>query len=288
MKHFVHILIFLLSNFLYCNLSEAANILAFFPVASISHQVIFRPLTQKLASLGHKVVVITTDPAFPKGQTPENLTEIDVHDDSYKMWNQNDAVKEDKSSFYSQYELIFDLHMRTFDVQVQNHEVRKILLGNNTHFDLLLLEACVRPALSLTHLYQVPTLQMSSFGTVMGNYESIGAPIHPTIYSSIMHQRVYNLNLWEQLMELKNHFSFNALLERHTIPEYNMLRRRLPVEIPTYNILKNNIDMLFLNVHPSWEGNQPVPQSVVHMSGIHQQVQKPMLEVTFWIFFLHF
>ncbi|KAI8423594.1 hypothetical protein MSG28_012672, partial [Choristoneura fumiferana] len=44
------------------------------------------PLTQELAKRGHDVVVITTDPAFPKGQAPKNLTEIDLHDMSYATW----------------------------------------------------------------------------------------------------------------------------------------------------------------------------------------------------------
>lgn len=46
--------------------NEAARILAIFPAPSISHQVVFRPLTQALAKRGHEIVVITPDPAFQK------------------------------------------------------------------------------------------------------------------------------------------------------------------------------------------------------------------------------
>ncbi|XP_052741051.1 UDP-glucosyltransferase 2-like [Bicyclus anynana] len=66
---------------------EPARILAVFPVASISHQVVFRPLINELAKRGHEVVVITPDPAFSKGKSPQNLTEIDIHELSYKIWN---------------------------------------------------------------------------------------------------------------------------------------------------------------------------------------------------------
>ncbi|KAJ8727685.1 hypothetical protein PYW07_001804 [Mythimna separata] len=61
------------------NQVDAERILAYFPTPSISHQVVFRPLTEALARRGHEVTVVTTDPAFPKGGTPPNLTEIDVH-----------------------------------------------------------------------------------------------------------------------------------------------------------------------------------------------------------------
>lgn len=67
-------------------LSEAARILAVFPVSLISHQTVFCPFTQELAKQGHEVVVITTDPTVPKGGAPSNLTEINVHDISYKIW----------------------------------------------------------------------------------------------------------------------------------------------------------------------------------------------------------
>lgn len=49
---------------------------------------VFRYLTSKLANRGHEVIVVTTDPAYPKGQTPPNSTETDVHDLSYDWKNQ--------------------------------------------------------------------------------------------------------------------------------------------------------------------------------------------------------
>ncbi|XP_052744252.1 UDP-glucuronosyltransferase 2B15 isoform X2 [Bicyclus anynana] len=67
-------------------LTSGARILGVFPTPSISHQVVFRPLVQELVKRGHEVTVITTDPAFKPGQAPTNLTEIDVHDLSYKIW----------------------------------------------------------------------------------------------------------------------------------------------------------------------------------------------------------
>ncbi|KOB64163.1 UDP-glycosyltransferase UGT33F2 [Operophtera brumata] len=64
---------------------NGAKILAVWPTPSISHQVVFRPLTEELARRGHEVTVITTDPAFEKGKAPPNLREIDLHDLSYNI-----------------------------------------------------------------------------------------------------------------------------------------------------------------------------------------------------------
>ncbi|KAJ8708784.1 hypothetical protein PYW08_010166 [Mythimna loreyi] len=51
--------------------SDAARILAVYPVPSISHQVTFRPITMELVKRGHEVVVITADPMFKKGEAPK-------------------------------------------------------------------------------------------------------------------------------------------------------------------------------------------------------------------------
>ncbi|XP_052741039.1 UDP-glucosyltransferase 2-like [Bicyclus anynana] len=98
---------FVLYFYITIQYSETANILAIFPTPSISHQVVFRPLMHELVKRGHRVTIITTDPAFNEKQRPANLTEIDVHDISYKIWqeyaltaNGDDNNLEDKSVIF--------------------------------------------------------------------------------------------------------------------------------------------------------------------------------------------
>lgn len=65
---------------------ESYKILAVFPIPSISHQVVFRKITQELARRGHEITVITPDPIYRNGDAPSNFIEIDVHDISYSLW----------------------------------------------------------------------------------------------------------------------------------------------------------------------------------------------------------
>lgn len=65
---------------------NAVKILEFFPVPSISYQVVFQPLTREVAKRGHEITIITPDPTFSCGVTPAKLTEIDSHEMSYKKW----------------------------------------------------------------------------------------------------------------------------------------------------------------------------------------------------------
>ncbi|KPJ19199.1 Ecdysteroid UDP-glucosyltransferase [Papilio machaon] len=55
-----------------------------------------------------------------------------------------------------------------------------------------------------------------------------------------------------------------------------VLKRIFGPDVPTMNELKNEVEMLFLNINPIWEGNYPVPPAVVHMGGLHQKPPKAL------------
>ncbi|PZC71193.1 hypothetical protein B5X24_HaOG200288 [Helicoverpa armigera] len=255
--------------------NHAAKILAVFPVPSISHQVVFRPLTQELARRGHEVTVITPDPVFPKGEAPANLTEIDVHF-TYEEWEKlykitsaadSDLIKQMRGAF----SMIVDV----FEIQMKVDEVQKLL---KEKFDLILVEACARPAIVLSHVFKVPLIQVSSFGPMNFNVETVGSAWHPLLYPVNLSKRVYNLTMWEKVLELWNFYKLENVMREVEYEENKMTRRLFGPNVPTINELQNNVDMLFLNVHPVWEGNRPVPPSVIYMGGMHQKPVKELPE----------
>nr|AEW43110.1 UDP-glycosyltransferase UGT33B7 [Helicoverpa armigera] len=255
--------------------NHAAKILAVFPVPSISHQVVFRPLTQELARRGHEVTVITPDPVFPKGEAPANLTEIDVHF-TYEEWEKlykitsaadSDLIKQMRGAF----SMIVDV----FEIQMKVDEVQKLL---KEKFDLILVEACARPAIVLSHVFKAPLIQVSSFGPMNFNVETVGSAWHPLLYPVNLSKRVYNLTMWEKVLELWNFYKLENVMREVEYEENKMTRRLFGPNVPTINELQNNVDMLFLNVHPVWEGNRPVPPSVIYMGGMHQKPVKELPE----------
>nr|XP_049706090.1 UDP-glycosyltransferase UGT5-like isoform X1 [Helicoverpa armigera]WRX06260.1 UGT33F2A-like protein [Helicoverpa armigera] len=265
---------------IFISFNEAARILAVFPVPSISHQVVFRPLTQELARRGHEVTVITPDPVFKNSGAPPNLTEIDVHDVSYNIWKESfikAASKGVKDDSYSQMEIIMSTFSRVFDAQLKTDVVQNLIKDKSKQFDLLLLEACVRPALAFSHIYKnVPVILVSSLGAAPGNYEVIGASEHPILYPNLFRKRLYNLSLWEKIEELYEHYRIVKFFESNTVLENQVLRDNFGPEIPTVHELGNNVDMLFLNINPVFEGIRPVPPSVVYMGGLHQKPAKEL------------
>nr|XP_021199107.2 UDP-glucosyltransferase 2 [Helicoverpa armigera]WRX06251.1 UGT33B5 [Helicoverpa armigera] len=255
-----------------CN--DAARILAVFPVPSISHQVVFRPLTQELARRGHEVTVITPDPVFTNGGAPANLTEIDVHF-TYEDWKKfYETTSGDDNDLVKQMEIAFDLINRIFEVQMRVDKVQKIL--KEQKFDLLLLEACARPALILSHVFKVPVILVSSFGPLIYNSETIGSAMHPLLYPVNFSQRTNNLSKWDKLVELWRLYRIMNVMQQGELEEQIMGKRLFGPDVPPISELKNNVDMMFLNIHPLWDTNRPVPPSVIYMGGLHQKPQKEL------------
>lgn len=274
----------LLFSALFVNIIDTAKILAVFPVPSISHQVVFRPITQELTRRGHEVTVITTDPAFPKGGSPPNLTEIDVHDISYNIWMEKftSIPKNSKGGLTDQVRMFLDIGYAVFDAQLSHKDVQNLIMDKNKTFDLILVEACIRSALVFSFIYKAPLIEVSSFGASYGNFEAVGAPIHPFLYPSINRKKNYNLTIWEKLEVIYNEYQIAKINEEFEQLEDVMLRKHFGPELPTVTELWNNVDMLFLNVHPIFQGIRPVPPSVVYMGGLHQKPDKELPAVCFF------
>nr|AEW43106.1 UDP-glycosyltransferase UGT33B2 [Helicoverpa armigera] len=254
--------------------NDAARILAMFPVPSISHQVVFRPLTQELAKRGHEVTVITPDPAFPKGGGPPTLKEIDVHF-TYDVWSKMFAVTSTgEQDMIKQMEVAFNLIANIVEIQLKVDEVQRIL--KEEKFDLLLVEACARPTLVLSHVFKVPVIQVSSYGPLNFNIDTMGMAWHPLLYPLNLNQRLYNLTMMEKLKEVWNVYRLHNLMNEVEVAENDMAKRLFGPNIATIQELKNNVHMLLMNIHPLWEDNRPVPPSVIYMGGVHQKPEKEL------------
>ncbi|CAG9568593.1 unnamed protein product [Danaus chrysippus] len=251
---------------------ESARILAYFPTPSISHQVVFRPITQELARRGHEVVVVTTDPVFPKGKTPANLTEIDVHDISYKSWKEFLEMKQGKKDdIWLQIEVMIEKLATIFELQMQVPEVREVVDKERKYYDLLLLEACHKPVLALIHKLDIPAIQISSFGALDYHYEAMGSPIHPILYPTPIRQRLYNLSFFEKVMEYYAYLKFQRLQSKTIEYDNFIVKRIFGEEVPLVEELQHRVKMLFVNEHPIWSDNHPVPPNIVSIGGIHSR-----------------
>lgn len=261
---------------------ETAKILVVVPTPSFSHQLSFRPYTQELARRGHEVTVITADPAFPDGKRPGNLREIDVHNVSYELKRQfyeSNAVQNE--DVYKQIEAFWTMFAHLFIEQIKVDEVSKLMNDKNQTFDLLILEPVFRSILYFSHIYKIPVIQFSSFIVNEEIYNLYGTSAHPLLYPTFIHQRLYNLTMVEKIKELYKHYRIEKLYADLDVLSNRLMKEYLGPDIPTTSELHNNVDMLFLNVHPLWDNNRPVPPSVIYLGGMHLPQQKELPKVFF-------
>ncbi|XP_050356523.1 UDP-glucosyltransferase 2-like isoform X2 [Nymphalis io] len=256
-----------------CIGAETAKILGVFPTPSISHQVVFRPLMLELAKRGHEITVITTDPAFPKHQALQNLTEIDVHDISYELVKEilpKIRSVEDPLKFFR---IVCDFTLDVFVKQLKSAEVQN-LLDSNSQFDLVFVESFIRPALIFSYIFNAPVIEFSSLSGINSAFEMVGAATHPLIYPNAMHRKIYNLTFLDKITELYYHYSTELIFMQHLQIENERLKSILGLNIPDLNDLRQNVRMLFLNIHPVWDFNRPVPPNVLYLRAMHLKPQQ--------------
>ncbi|XP_013186739.2 UDP-glycosyltransferase UGT5 isoform X5 [Amyelois transitella] len=258
---------------------EAARILFVIPTPSISHQLPIRPLSQELAKRGHNVVVITTDPIFTKEEAQNNFTEIDLHDLSYTLWKEkfiNAKHSGSVNDLESQISVIYNLTTYIFEMQMEAENVKTLINDRKQKFDLIFLEACARPAILFSHIYKVPVILISSFGPIYNNLEVVGAYDHSILFPEMTRQKINNITDYEKLKEMYNEYKLHKIIDNAEALQYAVIKRVLGVNAPSLSELYDNVDMLFLNAHPIWDSNRPVPPSVVYLGGIHKTPRKDL------------
>ncbi|XP_041972604.1 UDP-glucosyltransferase 2-like isoform X1 [Aricia agestis] len=255
-----------------------ARILAVFPMPSVSHHLVFREITQEFINRGHEVVVITTDPAYPKGKAPKNLTEIDVHDTGYEAWVKaiTKELAGNPTDVVTQLKALVKTVPTFFEAEMKTEAVKDIIEKKMGDFDLLITELCIRPSLGFSHIFKVPVIQMSSLGSVLYNDDVMGSASHPLLFPSNFHRRIYNLTMLEKIKTLWESYTFMSYYTSLEEEEHEMMKRVFGPDVPTLSELKKNIDITMLNIHPVWADNQPVPPSVVFLGGIHQKPTNSM------------
>lgn len=265
------------------NIAEinSARILAVFPMPSLSHQVVFRPLTQALAKRGHDVTVITPDPAFTKENCPQNLKEVDIHNVSYKIWRNsflNNYKPESRGMDFRLVRQILKLLSELFETQLKLPEIQSLINNTNNKYDLIIIEAIMRPGLALSYIFEAPVILVSSLGVVLNYHKVLGFLTHPVLYPAL-NTRVYNLTIIEKIQGIYRYYSLEYADYLNEFHENQVLKNVFGSKIPPLQELYANIDMLFVNIHPTWGDNQPVPPNVQFIGGIHILPEKELPKV---------
>ncbi|XP_046744586.1 UDP-glycosyltransferase UGT5-like isoform X1 [Diprion similis] len=259
---------------------NGARILGVFPMASISHQVVFRKLTLELNKRGHELVVLTTDPV--NDSTLKNYREIDLHFlyDSLKFGNLIDIRGAmDFVDVFKYYDA--SAYFQTNEV-FSNQEFRKLYAPNSGEkFDLILLETFVFPAfLSLAERFKAPIIGIASTGLQMSVQYDIGNPILPS-HPSNWNKDMRDFGAWVPWERLDNfirtwkhiHYYRTEFLPKHQAIAEN----HLGIEIPHLGDIHKNISLVFVNQQGPISFARPNIPNIIEIGGFHTSASiKPL------------
>lgn len=274
------ILLYLIASFIFIVPNESARILAVFPTPLISHQSVHRAIIHELLHRDHEIVLITPLPEYLKGQSPDNLMEIDVSNVTNEVWTKRYIQDVPGKNKYTNGGMkhILQVAAKVVEKQFQIPEVKSFIKNNET-FDLLLLEAWIRPTLFWSYIYDAPVVSVSSFGPVFNDYINLGGPSHPLLYPTSFQNELEHDTIWQKLVALYEYWKicsmYNELEE-----EENEMAKRLFGEVAPLKEQVERIELLLLNIHPIWQGVRPIPMNVVHLGGTHLQDRELESEMT--------
>lgn len=266
--------------------TNSARILGIFPFPSVSHQVVFNAYVEELLKYGHEVVVLTTHPSQSEQNSVKNLTEIDISNlDSVfdsKLgpsftFAKRGVIRDTDTLFETE---IFEGLASMIAEVFKNTQVKSMMDDKNQHFDLIVIEALMNYHLISSKIWNAPVILISTLYGLPESYEIIGAVSrHPVLYPNLLRSKFRDLSTWEIIKECYNEYKIMKKFQDIEEFENALLKQNFGPDTPTVQELKDNVAMLFLNSHPLFADNRPVPPGAVFLGALHLKPVRTLPEV---------
>ncbi|AKR14221.1 ecdysteroid UDP-glucosyltransferase [Dasychira pudibunda nucleopolyhedrovirus] len=277
MRQAIAMVFLIIALTLFATGARAASILAVLPTPAYSHHVVYRAYVHALVKNCHNVTVIKPqllDYAVQDECGRVEQIDADMSAKQYKKLLASSGVFRKRGVVADETTVTADNYMgliEMFKDQFDNANVRRFLFTNRT-FDAVVVEAFADYALVFGHLFRpAPVIQIAPGYGLAENFDAAGAvarhPLHyPNIWrSSFDGGAAGALSEWRLLNE------FELLARRSD----ELLKQQFGKSTPTIRQLRDNVQLLLLNLHPVYDNNRPVPPSVQYLGGGLHLAQAP-------------
>ncbi|KAL7735231.1 hypothetical protein ACLKA6_016140 [Drosophila palustris] len=268
-------------------IAAGSRILAAFFFPGKSHFMMTNAIIRELVKRGHEVTFVTPF-SLAKENLGSNYTEILIP--QYNFWptvmgmtNAKSILDMSDVSTLTFIKMVYIIGLESTDFAFEQPEVLKLIHAKDKvgKYDLLLAEQFyIEGALLLGHLYQIPTVTISTFG--FANFLSpLVGMITPWSYvphvckphtdrMSLL-QRIDNVftSLSEDIMRAFWYYpAHDAILKKHFGDKFDSL--------PTIKQLERNISAFLLNSYMPLEAPRPNSFNMIQVGGLHIQKPKPL------------
>lgn len=259
-----------------------ANILAFIPSPSFSHQVAFRELWKELSLRGHKITLATTDPINDLNY--RNITEIDLSSTYNALAKYVFEEQAHKGlTMWNVRPYFLDMFTEALDQQLAFPEIDTLVNESDKfHFDLVMIEMYFPELIAFKKLYKCPVILMGTIGSPIEMYHAFGDTAHPVLNPDMNVPFAGILSFKERLISTLFYF-------HHKLFEYTALASKKQQIFDRYfgkvlscrvEDLISDTDLVLLNESPLFKGIRALGPSTVLAGGSpHLKPLKPLPEV---------
>ncbi|XP_049284423.1 UDP-glucosyltransferase 2-like [Anopheles funestus] len=275
-------LVLLIAVIALLRLTEAAKILAIFPVPLKQHQLVYRPLIEELANRGHEIVLVTTDPIDTTDRTNGSLDRLEQIDLSFAyQLPVLEQLGQDGLDGRDMLRNIFDV-MRTISAEELQHPAMQKLInsanprtcdaGKCNHFDVVMVEwSGVTLMNAFAEHFRAPLVGIANGGAFINAHEALGNPNHPIGYPSIFMPFSEDLSLLQRISSVLFTVWYRFYYYTEEIPAQNLIaQNNFGEQISDLRQIEQNADLLLINAHQQLGNVRPVGPTTIHLGGIHQ------------------
>ncbi|XP_076627997.1 uncharacterized protein LOC143345094 [Colletes latitarsis] len=252
---------------------DCARILAIVPTPSYSHQIPFRPLWIDLNKHGHEIVLITANPIPNLNLT--KFTQIDVGS-TYPVLKDINFVRlrfEQVSCLKFIEDNIIPISDNIVKHVLNHTDVIKLYAPNsNEHFDLVMVEMLVMPALyAFAHRFNAPLIGVTTLGITAFNEHVFGGVILPSHEASweMDANTGPNLPFWKRLKNFWNLWHILYLTYHDLVPRQQKIAETYFGPLPPLLDIQKNTSVVFVNQADAMVAARPKLPNLVTFTSFH-------------------
>lgn len=258
---------------------QCARILGVFPVASVSHQVVFQPIWRELSLRGHDVTVLTPNPL--RDLSLINLTEIDLGFLYNKLENVHQTLSAGPRNHWTALGLIMNMSTQLSEWKFESDEVMRLVQDDTVTFDVALVEAVDPATYAFAAKFKCPVIGVASMSILNPTHEAMGNPGHPVLYpdlSSPYYGRGGELSFFEKVDALLYDLYLRYMYHFYFLPNVNgFVRKYFGDKSIDIRDVEKNMSLLFLNTNPVFHGPRAYGPNIIELGGaMHLQPKKPL------------
>ncbi|XP_071455782.1 uncharacterized protein [Hetaerina americana] len=262
----------LVSILLQADTTQAANILALFPLASRSHNNVYSTITRALAQKGHHFTVVTSQPI---DSPPTNYRQIDVH----KLVAHRLAFN--LTNELGPLELLKNLKGFVEDIcrVMMDKEVNELVKpGGEKKFDLIILSNFFNECYyAFAHVYKIPMVLISPGGPMPSTYSAVGNVMLPSYYSESLMAYSDRMNFKERVMNTLAVVGFSLFYKYYVQATMEKeMRAVFGEDTPSISELEEHVSLAVLNSHFSLSQARPTVPCLIEAGGLHIKPPKDL------------